>query len=163
LDDVQYFQKKLYKAMHVPVSRLEADSGFSLGRESEITRDELLFSKFVHKLQIRFSSLFQEVMEKQLILKKIMTSSEWNAVKDNIQYDFTSDHFYTELKHQEIMNARMTLARDSEDFVGKYYSKEWFRTNILRQTEEEAQLEDERIESENESEMENVPSDDEDN
>lgn len=162
LDDVEYFQRKLYKAMHVPVSRLEADSGFSLGRESEITRDELLFSKFVHKLQIRFSSLFQEVMEKQLILKNIMTSSEWNAVKDKIQYDFTSDHFYTELKQQEILNARMTLARDSEDFVGKYYSKEWFRTNILRQTEEEAQLEDERIESENESEMEDAPSDDED-
>ena len=159
LDDVEYFQRKLYKAMHVPVSRLEADSGFSLGRESEITRDELLFSKFVHKLQIRFSSLFQEVMEKQLILKNIMTSSEWNAVKDKIQYDFTSDHFYTELKQQEILNARMTLARDSEDFVGKYYSKEWFRTNILRQTEEEAQLEDERIESENESEMEDAPSD----
>ena len=92
-----------------------------------------------------------------------MTSAEWNAVKDKIQYDFTSDHFYTELKQQEILNARMTLARDSEDFVGKYYSKEWFRTNILRQTEEEAQLEDERIESENESEMEDVPSDDEDN
>jgi len=163
LDDVEYFQRKLYKAMHVPVSRLEADSGFSLGRESEITRDELLFSKFVHKLQIRFSSIFQEIMEKQLILKKIMTSAEWNAIKDKIQYDYTSDHFYTELKQQEILNARMALARDSEDFVGKYYSKEWFRTNILRQTEEEAQLEDERIESENESEMEDVPSDDENN
>ena len=162
LDDVEYFQRKLYKAMHVPVSRLEADSGFSLGRESEITRDELLFSKFVHKLQIRFSSIFQEIMEKQLILKKIMTSAEWNAIKDKIQYDYTSDHFYTELKQQEILNARMTLARDSEDFVGKYYSKEWFRTNILRQTEEEAQLEDERIESENESETEDAPSDDED-
>lgn len=163
LDDVEYFQRKLYKAMHVPVSRLEADSGFSLGRESEITRDELLFSKFVHKLQIRFSSIFQEIMEKQLILKNVMTSAEWNAIKDKIQYDYTSDHFYTELKQQEILNARMALARDSEDFVGKYYSKEWFRTNILRQTEEEAQLEDERIESENESEMEDVPSDDEDN
>ena len=162
LDDVEYFQRKLYKAMHVPVSRLEADSGFSLGRESEITRDELLFSKFVAKLQIRFSSLFQDVMEKQLILKNVMTSAEWSKVRDKIQYNFTSDHFYTELKQQEIMTARMTLARDMEDFVGKYYSKEWFRTNILRQNEEEAQLEDERIESENESEMEDAPSDDED-
>ena len=152
LDDVEYFQRKLYKAMHVPVSRLEADSGFSLGRESEITRDELLFSKFVAKLQIRFSSLFQDVMEKQLILKNVMTSAEWSKVRDKIQYDFTSDHFYTELKQQEIMTARMTLARDMEDFVGKYYSKEWFRANILRQNEEEAQLEDERIESELESE-----------
>ena len=152
LDDVDYFQKKLYKAMHVPVSRLEADSGFSLGRESEITRDELLFSKFVAKLQIRFSSLFQDVMEKQLILKNVMTSAEWSKIRDKIQYNFTSDHFYTELKQQEIMTARMTLARDMEDFVGKYYSKEWFRANILRQNEEEAQLEDERIEGELESE-----------
>ena len=152
LDDVDYFQKKLYKAMHVPVSRLEADSGFSLGRESEITRDELLFSKFVAKLQIRFSSLFQDVMEKQLILKNVMTSAEWSKIRDKIQYNFTSDHFYTELKQQEIMTARMTLARDMEDFVGKYYSKEWFRTNILRQNEQEAQLEDERIEGELESE-----------
>ena len=128
------------------------DVGFSLGRESEITRDELLFSKFVSKLQIRFSTLFQDVMEKQLILKNVMTSAEWSKVRDKIQYDFTSDHFYTELKQQEIMTARMTLARDMEDFVGKYYSKEWFRTNILRQNEEEAQLEDERIESELESE-----------
>ena len=152
LDDVEYFQRKLYKAMHVPVSRLEADSGFSLGRESEITRDELLFSKFVAKLQIRFSSLFQDVMEKQLILKNVMTSAEWSKVRDKIQYNFTSDHFYTELKQQEIMTARMTLARDMEDFVGKYYSKEWFRTNILRQNEQEAQLEDERIEGELESE-----------
>ena len=152
MDDVEYFQRKLYKAMHVPVSRLEADSGFSLGRESEITRDELLFSKFVAKLQIRFSSLFQDVMEKQLILKNVMTSAEWSKIRDKIQYNFTSDHFYTELKQQEIMTARMTLARDMEDFVGKYYSKEWFRTNILRQNEEEAQLEDKRIESELESE-----------
>jgi len=160
LDDVDYFQKKLYKAMHVPVSRLEADSGFSLGRESEITRDELLFSKFVNKLQIRFSSLFQEVMEKQLILKNVMTSADWSKIRDKIQYNFTSDHFYTELKHQEIMTARMTLARDMEDFVGKYYSKEWFRTNILRQNEEEAQLENERIESELDSESDD--SEDED-
>ena len=152
LDDVEYFQRKLYKAMHVPVSRLEADSGFSLGRESEITRDELLFSKFVSKLQIRFSTLFQDVMEKQLILKNIMTSAEWSKIKDKVQYNFTSDHYYTELKQQEIMTARMTLARDMEDFVGKYYSKEWFRANILRQNEEEAQLEDERIEYEHESE-----------
>ena len=160
LDDVDYFQKKLYKAMHVPVSRLEADSGFSLGRESEITRDELLFSKFVNKLQIRFSSLFQEVMEKQLILKNVMTSADWSKIRDKIQYNFTSDHFYTELKHQEIMTARMTLARDMEDFVGKYYSKEWFRTNILRQNEEEAQLENERIESELDSESDDLEDED---
>ena len=103
LEDVEYFQRKMYKAMHVPVSRLEADSGFSLGRESEITRDELLFSKFIQKLQTRFSILFDEVMEKQLILKNIITSAEWAKVRDKIHYSFTSDHYYTEFKHQETM------------------------------------------------------------
>ena len=142
LEDVEYFQRKLYKAMHVPVSRLEADSGFSLGRESEITRDELLFNKFVSKLQTRFSILFDEIMEKQLILKNIVTSAEWSSVRDKIHYSYTSDHFYTEFKHQETMTQRMTLARDMEDFVGKYYSKEWFRANILRQSEEEISTQD---------------------
>ena len=152
LEDVEYFQKKLYKSMHVPVSRLEADSGFSLGRESEITRDELLFNKFVSKLQTRFSILFDEIMEKQLILKNIVTSAEWSSVRDKIHYSYTSDHFYTEFKHQETMTQRMTLARDMEDFVGKYYSKEWFRANILRQSEEEISTQDAIIAKELEAE-----------
>ena len=152
LEDVEYFQRKLYKAMHVPVSRLEADSGFSLGRESEITRDELLFNKFVSKLQTRFSILFDEIMEKQLILKNIVTSAEWSSVRDKIHYSYTSDHFYTEFKHQETMTQRMTLARDMEDFVGKYYSKEWFRANILRQSEEEISTQDAIIAKELEAE-----------
>jgi len=152
LEDVEYFQRKLYKAMHVPVSRLEAESGFSLGRESEITRDELLFSKFIKKLQTRFSLLFDEIMERQLILKNIMTAAEWAKIRDKVHYRFEKDHYYSEFKHQETMSQRLDLARNSEEYVGKYYSKEWFRANILRQTAAEVEKQDELIAKEAEEE-----------
>ena len=137
--------------MHVPVSRLEADSGFSLGRESEITRDELLFNKFVKKLQTRFSLLFDEIMEKQLILKNIMTAAEWSKVRDKIHFSFNADHYYTEFKQQETLSQRVDLARNMEDWVGNYYSKEWFRTHVLRQTAEEMEEIDGQIAKEKES------------
>ena len=152
LDDVEFFQKKLYKALHVPVSRLEADSGFSLGRESEISRDELLFSKFIQKLQTRFSIMFSDIMERQLILKNIMTANDWEKIKDKVQYTFNTDHYYAEQKMHEIMTQRMTIARDMEDMVGKYYSKDWFRTNILHQSEEEIERENKQIAQELEAE-----------
>jgi hypothetical protein len=152
LEDVEYFQRKMYKAMHVPVSRLEAESGFSLGRESEITRDELLFSKFIKKLQTRFSLLFDEIMERQLILKNIMTAAEWAKIRDKVHYRFEKDHYYSEFKHQETMSQRLDLARNSEEYVGKYYSKEWFRTNILKQTASEVEKQDELIAKEAEEE-----------
>ena len=145
MDDVEFFQKKLYKAMHVPVSRLEADSGFSLGRESEISRDELLFSKFIQKVQKRFSVMFNDILERQLILKGILTANDWGKIKDKVHYAFNTDHYYTELKMHEIMTQRMTIARDMEDMVGKYYSKEWFRTNILHQSEKEVEHEDKQM------------------
>jgi len=148
MDDVEYFQKKLYKAMHVPVSRLEADSGFSLGRESEITRDELLFSKFIGKLQTRFAMLFGEILEKQLILKNIITSEEWSQIKDRVHYKFEKDHYYTEFKQQETLTQRVDLARNMEEYVGNYYSREFFRKNILRQSEEEIRDQDTQIEKE---------------
>ena len=148
LEDVEYFQKKLYKAMHVPVSRLEADSGFSLGRESEITRDELLFSKFIGKLQTRFSLLFGEILEKQLILKNVITSEEWSAIKDKVHYKFEKDHYYSEFKHQETLTQRVDLARNMEDYVGNYYSREFFRKNVLRQTDEDIKAQDDQIKKE---------------
>ena len=148
LDDVEFFQNKLYKALHVPVSRLQADSGFSLGRESEITRDELLFSKFIQKLQTRFSHLFDEIMEKQVILKNVMTAAEWSNVRDKVHYRFEKDHYYTEFKQQETMSQRVDLARNMEDYVGQYYSKEWFRKNILRQSQEDIEMLDSQIEKE---------------
>ena len=152
MEDVEYFQRKMYKSMHVPVSRLEADSGFSLGRESEITRDELLFSKFIKKLQTRFSLLFDEIMEKQLILKNVITAAEWAKIRDKVHYRFEKDHYYSEFKHQETMSQRVDLARNVEDYVGKYYSKEWFRANILRQTAAEVEKQDELIAKEAEEE-----------
>jgi len=148
LEDVEYFQKKMYKAMHVPVSRLEADSGFSLGRESEITRDELLFSKFIGKLQTRFAMLFGEILEKQLILKNIITSEEWSQIRDRVHYKFEKDHYYTEFKQQETLTQRVDLARNMEEYVGNYYSREFFRKNILRQSEEEIRDQDTQIEKE---------------
>ena len=152
LEDVEYFQRKLYKAMHVPVSRLEAESGFSLGRESEITRDELLFSKFIKKLQTRFSILFDEIMERQLILRNVMTAAEWAKIRDKVHYRYEKDHYYSEFKHQETMSQRLDLARNSEDYVGKYYSKEWFRANILKQTAAEVEKQDELMAKEAEEE-----------
>ena len=152
LEDVEYFQRKLYKAMHVPVSRLEAESGFSLGRESEITRDELLFSKFIKKLQTRFSILFDEIMERQLILKNIMTAAEWAKIRDKVHYRFEKDHYYSEFKHQEPMSQRVDLARNMEEFVGKFYSKEWFRANVLKQTASEVEKQDKLIAKEAEEE-----------
>ena len=152
LDDVMFFQKKLYKSMHVPVSRLEAETGFSLGRESEISRDELLFSKFIKKLQTRFSILFNDIMERQLILKNVMTAHEWAKIADKVHYKFNSDHYYAEIKMQEILTQRLTVARDSEDFVGKYYSKEWFRSHVLHQTEEEVKDQDAQMAKEAEEE-----------
>ena len=152
MDDVEFFQKKLYKAMHVPVSRLEADSGFSLGRESEISRDELLFSKFIQKLQTRFSIMFNDIMERQLILKGILTANDWSKIKDKVHYSYNTDHYYAELKMHEIMTQRMTIGRDMEDMVGKYYSKEWFRANILHQSEKEIEQEDKQMEIEAEAE-----------
>ena len=152
MDDVEFFQRKLYKAMHVPVSRLEADSGFSLGRESEISRDELLFSKFIQKLQTRFSIMFNDIMERQLILKGILTANDWSKIKDKVHYAYNTDHYYAELKMHEIMTQRMTIGRDMEDMVGKYYSKEWFRANILHQSEKEIEQEDKQMEIEAEAE-----------
>ena len=152
MDDVEFFQRKLYKAMHVPVSRLEADSGFSLGRESEISRDELLFSKFIQKLQTRFSIMFNDMMERQLILKGVLTANDWSKIKDKVHYAYNTDHYYTELKMHEIMTQRMTIGRDMEDMVGKYYSKEWFRANILHQSEKEIEHEDKQMEIEAEAE-----------
>lgn len=148
LEDIEYFQKKLFKALHVPISRLDSENGFTLGRESEITRDEMMFSKFIRKLQTRFSTIFDEMMERQLILRGIMTAKEWKEIKDKIHYQFSSDHFYSEIKSMEIMTGRVQLARDMEEYVGTYYSKEWFRTNVLMQSEEEIAMQDKQISKE---------------
>ena len=148
IEDVVYFRQKLYQSLNVPTSRLESDSSFNLGRASEISRDELKFSKFISRLRYRFSELFHIILEKQLLLKGIITKQEWSDVKGEIYYDFIEDNHFTELKNAEIMRERLNTLRELDEYVGNYYSKEWVRKNILMQTEEEIEEIDQQIANE---------------
>jgi hypothetical protein len=148
LEDVKYFQTKLYKSLGVPVSRLEQNNGFSLGRTTEITRDELKFNKFVTRLRNKFASLFDEVLRVQLVLKNVCTEEEWNEFKEDIWYDFKKDNNFDELKEAELINVRLDTLVKVDPFVGKYYSIMWVRKNILQQTDDDieemnAQMEEE--------------------
>jgi hypothetical protein len=145
IEDVQYFQRKLYQSLNVPMSRLEADNSFNLGRASEITRDELKFSKFIARLRYRFSELFHILLERQLLLKGIITKQEWQEIKGQIYYDFLEDNHFSELKNAEIMRERLNTLRDIDEYVGKYYSAEWVRKNVLMQTEDEIEEIDKQI------------------
>jgi hypothetical protein len=146
IDDVLYFQKKMFKSLNVPVSRLEADNGFSLGRASEITRDELKFGKFVSRLRLRFSILFDKMLETQLLLKGVCTRKEWEQMKEEISYDYQSDAHFAELKNVEIMKERLSILSDIDNYVGKYFSVNYIRTNILRQSEDDIKQMDEEME-----------------
>jgi hypothetical protein len=137
IDDVLYFQKKMYKSLGVPVSRLESEGGFNLGRAAEITRDELKFGKFIDRMRLRFSSLFKEALKKQLILKGVISEEESNDIFSNIRFDFMRDGYFTELKEAEILTNRLGLAQQMEPYVGKYYSHQYMRTKVLHQSEEE--------------------------
>ena len=137
MEDVDYFRKKLYKALSVPISRLEPDGQFSLGRNGEITRDEVKFAKFIERLRDRFSQLFDNLLEIQLLLTGVMTREEWRDMKNDIKYDFQRDNYYAEIKEQDMMNNRLAVLGIVDAYVGKYYSVEWIRRHVLRQTEEE--------------------------
>lgn len=130
-ENLQYFQRKLYKSLKVPVSRLEPETMYSFGRVSEITRDELKFSKFIRRLRTRFSNLFDTLLEKQLILKGVLDPEEWAEIKDTIRYDFMKDNYFEELKQTEILREKVTMLRDIEEQIGKYYSREWVIKNVL--------------------------------
>ena len=148
LEDVKYFEKKLYKALGVPVSRLEQQQGFSLGRTTEITRDELKFSKFVNRLRNKFSILFDDLLRVQLVLKKICTEEEWKEFKEDIWYDFKLDNNFDELKEAELLTNRLTLLQAVDPYVGRYYSKEWVRKNVLQMDDEEIEEIDQQIANE---------------
>tara|TARA_Y100001968_G_scaffold216176_1_gene198871 strand:- start:806 stop:1669 length:864 start_codon:yes stop_codon:yes gene_type:complete len=137
LEDVKYFQKKLYRALNVPESRLESDSSFNVGRSAEITRDEVKFQKFVTRLRKKFSDIFNDLLKTQLVLKGVISIEEWDEYKEHIQYDFVADNYFSELKEQEIMNERMALVAQMDPFAGKYFSLEYMRKHILKQTEPE--------------------------
>lgn len=135
MQDVEYFKKKLYRSLNVPISRLESNNGFNLGRSSEITRDELKFSKFVSKLRSKFNGLFLQVLQKQLILKKIIRPEEWPDIEYSMHLDYLRDSHFTELKNAEIIKTRLDLLSSIDSFVGRYFSTEWIRKNILMQDE----------------------------
>ena len=137
LSDIEYFQKKLYRSLGIPESRIAADGGFNLGRSSEILRDEIMFSRFVGRLRKRFSNVFHDLLKTQLILKNIITPQDWEYMSDHIQYDYIYDNHFAELKETELMNERLSLLQQVEPYVGKYYSNEYVRRKILRQTEED--------------------------
>ena len=137
ISDVVYFQKKLYKALNVPISRMESEAGFNLGRAAEISRDELKFTKFVARLRKRFTQMFNDILKTQLVLKGVMTIEDWTNIKEHIQYSFLKDGYFAELKNAEILRERINLAEQISPYVGKYYSVEYIRKNILRQTDED--------------------------
>ena len=148
LTDIEYFQKKLYRALGVPESRIASDGGFNLGRSSEILRDELKFSKFVGRLRKRFGNMFNDMLRTQLILKNIVTPEDWEKMSDHIQYDFLYDNQFAELKESEMMNERLGLAATVEPYLGKYYSTEYLRKKVLRQSDTEIEEIDAQIEQE---------------
>lgn len=151
MDDVLYFQKKFLQTLNVPTSRLNSDALFSIGRATEITRDELKFSRFIIRLRGRFSHLFTEMLKKQLILKGITTVDDWDKLSSNIKFDFAKDNYFAELKDAEIRDGRINQARNMQDMAGKYYSHEWIRKNVLMQTSENMAEEDAMIQEENQS------------
>ena len=146
--DIEYFRAKLYRSLNVPVSRLEASQGFNLGRSSEISRDELKFTKFVGRLRKKFTELFNDLLRTQLIIKGVIAETEWPLIRDNIFYDFLQDGHFAELKNSEMLRERLNLAREVRDYVGKYYSVNYVRRNILRQTESEIKKMDAEIKKE---------------
>jgi hypothetical protein len=150
MDDVEYFKKKLYRALNVPITRLEADNGFNMGRASEINRDELKFFKFIEKIRVKFSDLFIQMLRVQLLLKGIMREEEWVKIKEDIKFEFARDSYFTELKNNEILRERMDLLGQMNDYIGKYYSLEFIRKSILHQTSEEIDEMDKQIQSERE-------------
>ena len=137
IEDIIYFQKKLYRSLNVPMSRMETETGFSLGRSNEISRDELKFSKFVQRLRRKFSDLFLQVLRTQLILKGVISREDWEVMKEDIKVDFRKDNYFAELKESEILRERMQTLQLIDPFVGKYYSAMWVRKNILRQGDDE--------------------------
>jgi hypothetical protein len=148
ITDIEYFKKKLYRSLNVPPSRMDGEGGFNLGRSSEILRDELKFTKFVGRLRKRFSNMFSDMLKTQLILKNIVTPEDWEVISQHIQFDFLYDNHFSELKESELLTERLNLASIAEPYVGRFYSQDYVRRKILRQSDEEIIEQDELIETE---------------
>ena len=153
IDDIKYFQNKLYRSLNVPISRLESESQFSIGRSDNITRDELKFTKFVQKIRKKFSVLFLDILKSQLILKGVIALEEWETFKEHIQFDFMQDGHFTELKNAEILQNRLDMLGTIESYVGTYFSKEYVRKHVLRMSDEEIEEIENQIKDEEGSDM----------
>jgi hypothetical protein len=151
IDDIFYFQKKLYRSLNVPVNRLEQEAQFSLGRSTEISRDEVKFQKFINRIRKKFSWLFLDLLKMQLVLKGIITEQDWKEIKEDIAVDFIKDSHFSELKESEIMRDRLELLTELDQYVGTYFSRDWVRKNILMQSDEDIQVMTKQIESEKQS------------
>ena len=150
------------------MSRMESDTGFTLGRATEISRDEIKFSKFIARLRSKFSNLFDKLLEKQLVLKGIITPEEWPEIQASIRYDYMSDNYFEELKESEVLRERLGLLRDIDDYVGKYYSADWVRKNVLMMNEDEIedmrdQIEQDDADAEDAEDVEGSDAGDEEN
>jgi hypothetical protein len=150
MEDVEYFKKSLYRALNVPVSRMETETSFNLGRTSEVTRDEVKFSKFIKKLRARFSHLFDNLLEIQLVLKGVVNRKQWKKLKEEIFFEFAHDSYFSELKETEILRERISLANDIDPFVGRYFSLKYVRQSIFKMTEEKMDQMDKDIKAEQE-------------
>ena len=148
ITDIEYFKKKLYRSLNVPPSRMDGEGGFNLGRSSEILRDELKFTKFVGRLRKRFSHLFLDMLKTQLLLKNIITPEDWETMSEHIQFDFLYDNHFSELKETELFTERLNAAAAAEPYVGRYYSQDFVRRKLLRQTDVEMMEEDKLMEKE---------------
>jgi len=157
MDDVIYFQRKLYKSLNVPITRLDPEAQYNFGRATEISRDEVKFAKFVTRLRGKFSELFNKILEKQLILKGVITSEDWQEFRTNFKYEYSEDNHFAELRNTEILRDRISMLRDIDDYAGKYYSHEWIRRNVLYQTEEDIKEIDEQIVEEQDNPQYNPP------
>jgi hypothetical protein len=137
IEDVQYFQNKLYRALNIPMSRLQEADAFSVGRSSEITRDELKFQKFIDRIRNKFSVMFYEILKRQLVLKKIIVPSDWVNIREGMHVEYSRDNYYAELKDSEILKERIETIQMMDEYIGLFWSKDWVRRNILKLTDDE--------------------------
>ena len=137
IDDIVYFQKKLYRSLNIPVSRLESDSGFSLGRGAEITRDEVKFTKFVQKLRNKFNSLFNDILKTQLILKGVIAEDDWQGIRENLSYSYMKDGHYAEMRDMDVLRDRLDILNSMEPYIGDWFSKEYVQKHVFRMTQPE--------------------------
>ena len=151
IDDIVYFQKRLYRSLNVPLSRLEQEAQFSLGRSTEINRDEVKFQKFIDKIRKRFSKMFIEILRRQLILKGIITDQDWNTWKNDITVDFLRDNHFAELKDAEVLQNRLNTLDQISQYVGEYFSREWVMKNVMQMSEEDIENMKDQVEGENAS------------